>query len=263
MYRLNRISKFFVDSAITTFLWLYFLFGYSLIFIPIVLVLSPFSKNREMLFQKINHYYYRFFFTLLAAITPGLSLHIPDGIRCLKSCVVIANHRSYLDPLLMISLFARQRTIVKGVFFRVPIMRWVLSASGYIPFDQSGEFTENMSRGIREMDDFFDEGGVLFIFPEGRRNRSAGIGNMQKGAFSIAVRYNLPVEILYLENTDRIFTPGKFLFNTCVDNNLRVEHLGSITPEMDFYGRSGPMRDEAVRLYAKRIMKGHGSARQR
>ncbi len=254
-----RISKFFADSAITLFLWLYFLFGYSLLFIPIVIIITPFSDNREKLFQKITHVYYRIFFILLAALTPGLTLHISDEIRSLHSCVVIANHRSYLDPLLMISLFPRQRTIVKGVFFRVPIMRWVLSACGYIPFDPSGEFNENMSKGVRGMDDFFNEGGVLFVFPEGRRNRSRGIGKMQKGAFSIAARYNRPVEILFIENTDHIFTPGKFLFNTCIENSLRIERLGSIAPGTPSYGRSGRMRDEAVRLYLKRMMEDQGS----
>lgn len=259
MSTFSRISKFFTDSAITLFLWLYFLFGYSLLFIPIVIILTPFSGNREKLFQKINHVYYRFFFILLTTLTPGLALRISDEIRSLHSCVVIANHRSYLDPLLLISLFPRQRTIVKGVFFRVPIMRWVLSASGYIPFDPSGDFNENMARGIMGMDEFFSEGGVLFIFPEGRRNRSRGIGKMQKGAFSIAARYNCPVEILYIENTDHLFTPGKFLFNTCIDNNLRIERLGTIAPGMHLYGRSGLMRDEAVRLYSKRMIEGHGS----
>lgn len=256
MSLLRRISKFVVDSAITLLLWLYFIFGYSLIFIPIVLVWAPFSGNKEKLFQRVNHLFYRVFFAVLTKITPGLSLKISKEIYSLHSCVVIANHRSYLDPLLMISLFPRQRTIVKGVFFRVPIMRWVLSASGYIPFDPSGEFSENMVEGIRGMDDFFKEGGVLFIFPEGRRRRSEGIGKMQKGAFSIATMYNLPVEILYIEHTDLLFTPGKFLFNTCIENQLRIERLSTITHNMKLYGHSGQMKDEAVRIYTKRIIQG-------
>lgn len=253
MYLFMRISKLLVDGAITLLLWIYFLFGYSLIFIPIVFVLAPFSSNREKLFQRINHFFYRIFFSVLNKLTPGLTLSLPDDVRSIHSCVAVANHRSYLDPLLMISLFPRQRTIVKGVFFRVPIMRWVLSASGYIPFDQSGEFSANMSEGIRGMDDFFRQGGVLFIFPEGRRNRREGIGTMHKGAFSIAARYHLPVEVLYIEHTDMLFTPGKFLFNTCIKNHIAIERLGTITPDMESYGRPGPMRDEAVRLYKKRI----------
>ncbi len=259
MSPLIRICKPLVDVAITLFLWSYFLFGYSLFFIPLLILLTPFSGRNEALFQKINHHFYRFFFLALGTLTPGLTLKIGKDVKTIRSAVVVANHRSYLDPIMLISLFPRQRTIVKGVFFRVPIMRWVMTSSGYIPFDKSGEFNDIMAAGIQGMDDFFREGGVLFIFPEGRRHREKGLGRMQKGAFSIAARFNVPVEVLYIESSDRLFTPGKFLFNTCIETVISVERLGTITQGHDKHVRPDAMRDEAVWFYRERILRGEGS----
>lgn len=255
MQLIFRAVKALFDCIITLILWFYFIFGYCIFYIPVLLVMMPFMHDRGVMFQRINHYFYRGFFIILRLITPGLNIKISEHIARLQSAVVVSNHRSYLDPLLMISIFPKHRTIVKGIFFKIPVMRWVMRSGGYIPFVQNGELKNMMVAGIQGMPDFFKNGGVLFIFPEGSRSRNGALGDFKKGAFGIAEKFEVPVEVLYIDNTDRLFTPGRFFFNTCIRNTIAVEWLGTINPDSNHDLKAKEMRDQAVRLYMDRMNK--------
>src|SRR5512133_2801433 len=119
MQLLFSVVKAPIDCIVTLILWLYFIFGYCIFYIPVLLVMMPFIRDRGAMFQKINHYFYHGFFVLLRLITPGLKIKINEQTGRLQSAVVVSNHRSYLDPLLMISIFPRHKTIVKGIFFKI------------------------------------------------------------------------------------------------------------------------------------------------
>ena len=112
-----------------------------------------------------------------------------------------------------------------------------------------------MVEGIRDMPEFFRNGGVLFIFPEGRRSRNGALGNFKKGAFGIAEKFAVPVEVLYIDNTDCLFTPGRFFFNTCIKNTITVEWLGTIDPNGEHSMKAKEMRDIVVNLYKNRMNK--------
>jgi 1-acyl-sn-glycerol-3-phosphate acyltransferase len=253
MPRLFKIIKAPVDFIVTLILWTYFICGYIVFYLPILFLMSIFIRSRETMFQNTSHLFYRGFFFLLRFLTPGLTLKISEDVTSLKSAVIVSNHRSYLDPLLLISLFPKHKTIVKGIFFKVPVMRWVMKSGGYIPYTPDRDFKDLMIEGIQGMQDFLRKGGIVFIFPEGKRSRDGRLGRFQKGAFSIAGTCNVPVEVLYLRNTDRLFTPGKFLFNTCVKNTISVERLGTIEPARGSRMMARDMRDQAVLLYKNKM----------
>jgi 1-acyl-sn-glycerol-3-phosphate acyltransferase len=84
---------------------------------------------------------------------------------------------------------------------------------------------------IDAMDGYLASGGNLFIFPEGTRSRDGTIGRLNKGAFKIAKLSRTPVKVLLIRNTNKLFTPGRFLFNTMVPNTISVELIDTIDPE--------------------------------
>ncbi|MFO8111304.1 MAG: hypothetical protein R6T92_02235, partial [Desulfosalsimonadaceae bacterium] len=45
-----------------------------------------------------------------------------------------------------------------------------------------------------------------------------------------ARRCNAPLEVILITNTERLFPPGRFLFNTCVENKIQVRWIGRIPP---------------------------------
>lgn len=228
-----RIFKPLIDPLVTIILWTYYILGYIVFFSPFYAVAYLVSRDREAAFQKMNHIFYRSFFCLLRAITPGLEMKIDDRIYHIKSSVVICNHLSYLDPILMISLFEKQKTVVRSDFFSYPVFGWLLKTSGYIPSTADGDHSALLIERIEGMNRYLAGGGNLFIFPEGHRSRDGRLGPFNKGSFRIAKRCRAPISVLMISNTDKLFTPGKFLFNTCTPVSIKVELLGQITPDYD------------------------------
>jgi 1-acyl-sn-glycerol-3-phosphate acyltransferase len=219
------------DLIVTLLLWAYFTLGFIVFFSPCYLAAYLFSENREYAFQRLNHNFYKGFFFLIRILIPGQKWRIADEIKSIRSSVIVCNHLSYLDPLLLIALFPRHKTIVKNTFFSVPIFGWMLKQSGYIPSTSEGKLSELMIERIDTMDSYLASGGNLFIFPEGTRSRDGTIGRLNKGAFKIARLCQTPIKVLYIDNTNKLFTPGKFLFNTFVSNIITVKPITGIEPD--------------------------------
>ena len=250
----DKYLKPVVDLIITLFLWSYFTLGFILFFSPLYLASYLFSKNRERSFQRLNHHFYKGFFYLLRHSVPGCKWLIDDEVRLIRSSVIICNHISYLDPLLMISIFENHKTIVKARFFKMPIFRQVLELSGYVPSISGGKLTDLIIERIEEMEDYLASGGNLFVFPEGTRSRNGSIGRLNKGAFKIARLCKKSIKVLYICNTDKLFQPGKFLFNSAASGTVTVKQLTTIEPgdHGDTFSISEAMSQVRAILEAKR-----------
>lgn len=233
------------DVFVTFLLWFYYVLGWLLLCFPFYLPAYFFPPNREFAFQRINHLFNRGFFLLLRTVTPCLTWQVQKEIREIRSSVIFSNHLSYLDPILLVSLFARQKTVVKSDFFSYPVFGWLLKTSGYLPSTADGEFSPLMIERVETMADYLAAGGNLFVFPEAHRSRDGQIGPFSKGVFTIARRCRAPIVVLSIRNTDRLFPPDRFLLNTCVPNTVDVSIIARLTPdyESDAFSLSGLMAD--------------------
>jgi 1-acyl-sn-glycerol-3-phosphate acyltransferase len=221
------------DLIVTLLLWTCYLSLFFLIFFPIYAGAFFFASEREPAFQRINCSFYRGFFALLRILAPRLRVSVQDDISSIRSSVIVCNHLSYLDPILMISLLRRQKTIVKGVFFRVPFVSWVVRISGYIPATGEPALVPLMMERIEGMEGYLASGGNLFVFPEGTRSRDGRLGSFSKGAFSIARRCRAPIHILRIQNTGALWSPGRFLFNATEKIEIRVRRIGTLLPDYE------------------------------
>ena len=230
-----------LDVIVTLLMWIYFTWGFFLFFTPRYVAALHRRTDWEAAFQRLNCIFFRWFFRLLRLITPGVTLNIRDEVRTIRSSIIVCNHLSYLDPILLISLFEKQKTIVKSAFFNVPVFGWILRKSGYITSQAGDDYASLMIRNIENIREYLASGGNVFIFPEGTRSRTGRLGPFNKGAFSIARYCRAPIQCLMIRNTGRLFVPGRFRFNTCMPVAIEVERIGVFDPD---YG------DPAVRLAA-------------
>jgi 1-acyl-sn-glycerol-3-phosphate acyltransferase len=236
----SRLTPFFVmrnriwDFTVTVIIWAYYSMGFVVFFSPFYLYALVFSGRREAAFQRLNHRFHRLFFVLLRTLAPKVKWRITDAVKDIRSSVIIANHLSFLDPLLFVSLFEKQKTIVKNDYFRFPIFGWILTTSGYIPSLAEGLFAADMVDQIKKMQEYLAAGGNLFIFPEGTRSRGGRIGPFDQGAFKIArLCRAASIKVVLIRNTDRLFPPGRFLFNTRDEQVIEVELAGSLEPDYE------------------------------
>lgn len=226
-----KFIKTIADFAITMILWVYYIVGFLLFFSPFYLFSFFFSANQEASFQKLNRTLHRSFFALLRILVPQVTWQVSDRVYAIRSSVIIANHLSFLDPILFVSLFARQKTVVKKVYFGVPVFGWILKNSGYIPALAGDSGSDILLEQIGKMKAYLAEGGNLFMFPEGTRSRDGRIAPFDRGAFRMAKLCGAPIQVVVIRNTGRLFTPGRFLFNTQERNTLSVELVGTLAPD--------------------------------
>lgn len=235
------------DLAGSLVLYTYFAFAFLLFFFWIFLFLQLFSGRKEARFQRTTHLFYRGFFTLVRFVLPRVKIRVAPEVRAIRSSVIVSNHLSYLDPILLISLYPRHKTVVKNSIFRYPFFSWVLAGSGYLPASASGDEAPLVIRNLETMGKFLGAGGNLFIFPEGTRSRDGTLGPFSKGAFSIARKSGAPIHVLRIRNTHLLFRPGKVLFNTGERIVVTVERIGTLPAEAIRSGRSLSEIVEAAR----------------
>ena len=247
---IHRIWNF----STTVILWTYFLFGYlfllALLYVPAIII----AKNMATALQNINHVHLRCFFALTRALIRRTKFEIPDQVRELRSCVIVCNHLSYLDPILLVSIYPRHLTIVKSTFFKVPIFGWFLKSTGYIPSAPNEMMGAAMINNLEAIKKHLADGGILFVFPEGTRSRDGKLAAFNKGVFSIARYCRAPINLVLIRNTNLLFRRGYFSFNTRVFNTIKLELIGTLEPDFKSYDFSVSAITENVRkLFEKKL----------
>ncbi|BCS81220.1 lysophospholipid acyltransferase family protein [Anaerocellum diazotrophicum] len=83
--------------------------------------------------------------------------------------IICANHRSYLDPVLIILIFDRKvYFMAKSELFRIWWLAPIIKAFGAFPVKRGKSDIGAIKRAI----DVIKSGNILGIFPEGKRNRT-------------------------------------------------------------------------------------------
>ena len=253
------IVRFFqriTDLFITFILWFYFLFGYMFILLFLYIPAYVFAESRITALQNLNHVHLKCFFALTRLLIPLTKFNIPKDVREINSAVIVCNHLSYLDPILLVSLFQRQRTIVKYTFFKVPIFGWFLKNYGYISSGSSDMIGPAMINNLENIKRHLAGGGIVFVFPEGTRSRDGNLAPFNNGVFTIARYCNVPLKLILIKGTNKLFQPGHFLFNTREPNEIQLELIGSLEP--DYKGNNfsiSALADEARNIFEEKITK--------
>lgn len=114
----------------------------------------------------------------------------PDDIRH-RPYVVVSNHVSSADPLLLSLLPWDMRWVAKEELFRLPIGGWILRLGGDIPI-RRGQ-AESVRAMFRACEETLAAGLSVMLFPEGTRSRDGSLLPFRDGAFELAIRAQVPV----------------------------------------------------------------------
>ncbi len=257
----RRVWRVLYAFGATLLLWCYFL-GAGIGFVVVLyLPLAVVSRNRERCFQRVNWLFFRGFLGLVRCLFPMHGWQIDEDVCRVRSAILICNHVSYLDPLILIALFSRQKTIVKTRFFSFPVFGWLLRMSGYIPSTTGGRFSTMMVEQMEKMEEFLANGGILFVFPEGTRQRQRAPAVFQKGAFKIARLCKAPLVVIRIQGSDALFAPSRFMFSTAGHEPVSVHIVGRIEPDYSAKNVSAVrLQQMAVRLLEDTEHKSAGCA---
>ncbi|MGE0115225.1 MAG: lysophospholipid acyltransferase family protein [Steroidobacteraceae bacterium] len=160
-----------------------------------------------------------------------------------EPCVVVANHGSYLDGLLLkAALPARFSFVIKKEMVKVPLAGLLLKRIGSLFVDRANRHAGGMDarRIMRQATD----GRSLVFFPEGTFTHRVGLQAFHLGAFATAQRAALPVVPVAIHGTRRILRPGSPWPRP---GRIEVEILGALSRNSSRTDRSEVelLRDQA------------------
>ena len=122
--------------------------------------------------------------------------HIPHE----GPAVVICNHVSFVDPVILMAVSPRPiRFIMDHRIFRTPIISFIFRHSRAIPIAPAKEDPVMMEKAFEEAGKALDEGELIGIFPEGRITDTGELYPFRPGTARILERNPVPVIPLALQ----------------------------------------------------------------
>ena len=125
-------------------------------------------------------------------------------------CVVVANHASYLDGIILTAALPAGFTyLIKRQMAHVPIVGFILRRLGSAFVDRGN--TKDRQRTARTLVNQARNGEALGFFPEGMFDELPGLKPFQLGAFSAAARAGLPVVPVVIYGARHKLPAGRIL----------------------------------------------------
>jgi 1-acyl-sn-glycerol-3-phosphate acyltransferase len=113
--------------------------------------------------------------------------------------VVVANHESFVDILLISHLPWEMKWLSKAEFFRFPLVGWLMRMAGDIRLVRGDR--ASVAAAMEDCEDRLDKRVSVMIFPEGTRSADGELGPFMRGAFKLAIDRQVPVLPLAVRGT--------------------------------------------------------------
>jgi len=160
--------------------------------LPLIAISSRCHEKRSNRARFAIHISWRFF-VFLMSVCDGISVKItnPQKLKNLRGHIIVANHPSLIDIVILISYIPAADCIVKGSLANNFFMRHIVK-SLYIV--NSLDFSEIISK----CDSSLKKGHNLIIFPEGTRTVPGEKSKISRGTAQLAIHTKsniLPIKI--------------------------------------------------------------------
>jgi 1-acyl-sn-glycerol-3-phosphate acyltransferase len=127
---------------------------------------------------------------LYKAKVTGIEEYVPDE----GPALVVCNHVSYTDPLVLMGAIPRPtRFVMYWRIFNTPGMSWVFRTARAIPIAGAKENEAVMEAAFAEVDKALAEGEIVGIFPEGKLTTDGEIAQFKAGVERILKTRPVPV----------------------------------------------------------------------
>jgi 1-acyl-sn-glycerol-3-phosphate acyltransferase len=159
-------------------------------------------------------------------------------IRDGATYVLVANHQSLLDILVLFRLYKHFKWVSKESIFRVPFVGWNMTLNRYIAIRRGDR--SDAQRMMAACGVALEGGSSIMIFPEGTRSPDGELHDFRHGAFTLALRHHVPVLPIVLDGTLDALPKHGLTLRARADIVIQV--LEPIAP--DAFTDAGALRDE-------------------
>ena len=165
----------------------------SLIVLPIQRLVVKDEQVQKQVARKTVHYTFKFFIGFMAFV--GIfkfDLAAAKQLKTLNGHLVMANHPSLIDVVVLISMIPNADCVVKTHLFKNVFLKGVVSNTGYISNADPAGLLNDCEASLKA-------GNNLIIFPQGTRTKPDEVIRFQRGAANIAIRCQAKVTSVLLK----------------------------------------------------------------
>jgi 1-acyl-sn-glycerol-3-phosphate acyltransferase len=186
-------------------------------------VAYPFDSDRILV-----HRFLRFQGCFLTHTIPLWSFKIEGKKKISRnqSYVIISNHQSIIDILLLNNIRGDYRWISKAENFRVPILGLSMRMANYISIERGNK--ESAAKMYEEARKSLERNISIMMFPEGTRSKKDTMLPFKTGAFQLAMRVDKPVLPVIIDGTGAVLPKHGHIFSS--GHKLRVRIMDPVFP---------------------------------
>lgn len=108
--------------------------------------------------------------------------------------VIVSNHVSYVDALIIASLCRRPaRFVMDSSIFKIPVMNFIFTTAKAIPICSRKQNPETYEKAFDDIAVALDEGEIVCIFPEGMITKTGDINEFKNGIEKILEKNKVPI----------------------------------------------------------------------
>jgi len=198
------------QSIVSIWVWLV-LVTCLLVWLPVMAVLrlvtAPFDRGRYTV-----GYVFRQIAVTTVALNPLWRFRragiMPADPR--RPYVVVSNHESFVDILLISHLPWEMKWLTKAEMFRIPVLGWELRLAGDVPIQRG--FGPSAADAIARCREALANRVSVMIFPEGTRSTTADLLPFKDGAFRLAIDAGVPVLPLVIHGSSTALPKNDWRF---------------------------------------------------
>ncbi|MEB3863565.1 MULTISPECIES: lysophospholipid acyltransferase family protein [Acinetobacter] len=173
---------------------------------PVLNATTSDSEKRQQRAQNVIKYSFKGFTEMMVKL--GIMTYSVEGLEKLQNSrqeLVIANHPSLIDVVVLIGMMQQANCVVKQSLWSNPFTKGPVQSAGYILNAGSQQFVEDCVIRLKE-----NNAASLLIFPEGTRTeKGMTLNEFQRGAANIAIRANVPIRPVVITCTPSTLTKNE------------------------------------------------------
>ncbi len=206
---IRSIVIWFVGALLTVLLFFVMAF--------VSIIFFPFDRKR-----KITHAQCFWWTDVVTALNPYWNVKVEglDNIDHKKTYVVVANHQSLADIVLVYKTKMQFKWVAKDSLFKIPVLGWNMSLAKHIRLRRN-EFS-SIKKVYREAAQWLRSGISVLFFPEGTRNNDSAMGEFQNGAFKLAIKEKVPILPILIQGTRDAIPKGSWRFTGKISCLIKV-----------------------------------------
>ena len=164
----------------------------------------------------------------------------PLGEDYSEPSVIIANHQSHIDLMLMMLLNSRVLVLTNNRNYNNPIYGKALQYADFIPSENGYE------KVLEDVKPLVQKGYSIVIYPEGHRNDSGKIKRFHKGAFYLAEKLKIPILPIIIHGQNQLLKKSELFLKR---GSIRTKFLPKINLNEGKYGQTLKEQTKGVQEY--------------